>query len=69
MEYKLKLSDLKEIDDLYYVGDLIDLDGSGWVGKAEALEIIQSLNEQSIVAQDLPELDWDDDDFFSDSNF
>ena len=38
----------REIDDMYYVGDIVDIDGDGWVDKAtfqlicfELLELIK----------------------------
>jgi len=40
----LKLSDLMELDGMYYVGDLVDMDGSGWVSKEVALDLIYNLN-------------------------
>jgi len=40
----LKLSDLMELDGMYYVGDLVDMDGSGWVSEKEALDLIYNLN-------------------------
>ena len=29
MNYKMKLSDLKEMDGLYYIADVVDVDGAG----------------------------------------
>ena len=40
----LKLNNLMCYDDLYYIGDIVDVDGSGWVSKKEALELLNSLN-------------------------
>ena len=40
----LKLDDLMCHDDLYYIGDLVDVDGSGWVSKKEALDLLYNLN-------------------------
>ncbi len=34
---KIKLEDLKCVDDLYYVGDIYDVDGNPWVDKQSAL--------------------------------
>lgn len=67
MIYKLTLKDLRKEGDLYYVADVASVDGSGWVSKKEAKEIIDMLNEQAILAQDLngmaldPIEDWYDD--------
>ena len=43
-EHLIKLSDLNHYDDLYYVGDLVDLDGNNWVNKDMAQQIIDQLN-------------------------
>ena len=43
-EHLIKLSDLNHYDDLYYVGDLVDLDGNNWVNKEMAQQIIDQLN-------------------------
>jgi len=40
----LKLDDLMCYDEMYYVGDLIDMDGSGWVSKEVALDLLYNLN-------------------------
>ena len=40
----LKLDDLMCYDDLYYIGDLIDMDGDGWVNKETALDLLYNLN-------------------------
>ena len=43
-EHLIKLSDLNHYDDMYYVGDLVDLDGNNWVNKEMAQKIIDQLN-------------------------
>ena len=43
-EHLIKLSDLNHYDDMYYVGDLVDLDGNNWVNKDMAQKIIDQLN-------------------------
>mgnify|MGYP003348124576 CR=1 FL=1 len=41
----LKLSDLwNHHDGMYYVGDIVDLDGNNWVNKDMAQQIIDQLN-------------------------
>ena len=40
----LKLNNLMCYDDLYYIGDIVDVDGSGWVSKKEALDLLNNLN-------------------------
>ena len=40
----LKLNNLMCYDDLYYIGDIVDVDGSGWVSKEDALDLLNSLN-------------------------
>lgn len=34
---------LKEVDGMYYVGNIIDIDGDGWVDKETAEHIIELL--------------------------
>lgn len=40
----LKLEDLMCYDGLYYIGDIVDIDGSGWVEKNVALDLLYNLN-------------------------
>jgi hypothetical protein len=40
----LKLEDLMCYDDMYYIGDIVDVDGSGWVTKEVALDLLYQLN-------------------------
>jgi hypothetical protein len=46
MNYKMKLSDLKEMDGLYYIADIIDVDGSPWVSKEFALQTLDLVNAE-----------------------
>lgn len=41
----MKLEDLKCCDGMYYVGNIIDVDGDGWVGQQAAIEIIKTMND------------------------
>ena len=43
-EHLIQLSDLNHYDEMYYVGDLVDLDGNNWVNKEMAQKIIDQLN-------------------------
>jgi hypothetical protein len=58
MNYKMKLSDLKEMDGLYYIADIVDVDGSPWVTKEYALNILDGVNE--VVFEDFGEDLFDD---------
>jgi hypothetical protein len=40
----MKLDDLKQYDDLFYVGDIADIDGDGWVSREEAELILLEYN-------------------------
>jgi hypothetical protein len=40
----ITINDLMELDGMYYVGNLVDMDGSGWVSKEVALDLIYNLN-------------------------
>lgn len=44
----ITLEDLKCFDDWYYVGDIIDMDGKGWVLKEEAEQLLAEYNEQYV---------------------
>lgn len=46
MNYKMKLSDLKEMDGLYYIADIVDVDGSPWVSKEFALQTLDLVNAE-----------------------
>ena len=39
-----KLDDLLERDGMYYIGTLVDMDGSTWVPKEMALKILDVVN-------------------------
>ena len=42
----LGLEDLLEYDHMYYVGDIADVDGDGWVNEDDASKILEELNEE-----------------------
>lgn len=46
MEYRIRLKDLKEQDGLYYIADIVDVDGSPWVDKEMALQTIDMINAE-----------------------
>jgi len=46
MNYKMKLSDLKEQDGLYYIRDIVDVDGSPWVEKDFAVQTLDLINAE-----------------------
>ena len=46
MNYKMKLSDLREMDGLYYIADIVDVDGSPWVNKEFALQTLDLVNAE-----------------------
>ena len=39
----MNVNDLMNMNDRYYVGNIIDVDGDGWVSKAEAQSILYQL--------------------------
>jgi hypothetical protein len=39
----MNVNDLMNINDMYYVGNIIDMDGDGWVTKQEAQAILDEL--------------------------
>lgn len=63
MSYTVKLSDLKCIDGLYYIGDIVDVDGSPWVDKKDALELLDVFNAE--LNQPIID-DWSEDTLFDD---
>lgn len=40
---KVDVNTLMNMNDMYYVGNLVDVDGNGWVTKAEAQAILDEL--------------------------
>jgi hypothetical protein len=65
MTYQIKLKDLKQQDGMYYIGDFVDIEGSGWVDKDTALQTIDMLNAEA----NQPIIDDFEDDFFADQEF
>ena len=39
----MNVNDLMNMNDMYYVGNIIDVDGNGWVSKSEAQAILDEL--------------------------
>jgi hypothetical protein len=39
----MNVNDLMNMNDMYYVGNIVDVDGDGWVSKAEAQAILDEL--------------------------
>ena len=39
----MNVNELMNMNDMYYVGNLVDVDGNGWVSKAEAQTILNEL--------------------------
>ena len=65
MTYQIKLKDLREQDGMYYIGDLVDIEGSGWVDKDMALQTIDMLNAEA----NQPIIDDFEDGFFINEEF
>ena len=40
---KVNINSLMNMNDMYYVGNLVDVDGNGWVTKSEAQAILDEL--------------------------
>jgi hypothetical protein len=38
-----QVNELMNMNDMYYVGNLVDVDGNGWVTKTEAISILTEL--------------------------
>ena len=39
----MNVNELMNMNDMYYVGNIVDVDGSGWVTKAEAQAILDEV--------------------------
>ena len=39
----MNVNDLMNMNDMYYVGNIVDVDGNGWVSKSEAQQILNEL--------------------------
>ena len=52
----MNVNDLMNMNDMYYVGNLVDVDGNGWVSKQEAQSILDELmgndDHQATLQQD-----------------
>ena len=46
---KIELKDLECYDEMYYVGHLVDVDGSGWVDEFEAQKLLDEINQPEPV--------------------
>ena len=46
MTYQIKLKDLRKQDGLYYIADIVDIEGSPWVSKEFALQTIEMINAE-----------------------
>lgn len=40
----INVNSLMNMNDMYYVGNLVDVDGDGWVSKAEAQQILDEIS-------------------------
>ena len=40
----IDVNTLMNMNDMYYVGNLVDVDGNGWVTKAEAQAILEEIS-------------------------
>jgi ubiquinone biosynthesis protein COQ9 len=50
MKNEIKLSDLKQHDSMYFIGDLYPYrDGDGWVFEDEAVAFVKEWNEQQAI--------------------
>jgi hypothetical protein len=66
MTYTVKLKDLKKQAGLYYIGDIVSVDGSGWVDKDYAVQLLDMINAE--MNQPIID-DWSEYDLFSDNSF
>ena len=39
----MNVNELMNMNDMYYVGNIVDVDGNGWVSKAEAQSILDEV--------------------------
>ena len=39
----MNVNELMNMNDMYYVGNLVDVDGNGWVSKSEAQAILNEM--------------------------
>jgi len=48
MKNLIKITDLPAADYMFYIGDLVEVDGDGWVSEDAALALLTELNTASI---------------------
>ena len=42
-QLNMNVNELMNMNDMYYVGNIVDVDGNGWVSKSEARQILDEL--------------------------
>lgn len=66
MTYTIKLKDLKKQDNMYYIADIVAVDGSGWATKEETIQLIDMINAE----MNQPFIDdWSEENLFDDYQF
>ncbi len=56
----MNVNELMNMNDMYYVGNIVDVDGNGWVTKAEAQQILDELgiSDTDPNLSDLPDVNF-----------
>ena len=56
----MNVNELMNMNDMYYVGNIIDVDGDGWVSKQEAQSILDELGvtDTDPNLSDLPDINF-----------
>jgi hypothetical protein len=56
----MNVNDLMNMNDMYYVGNIVDVDGDGWVTKAEAQAILDEncMSDTDPDLKDLPNINF-----------
>ena len=56
----MNVNELMNMNDMYYVGNLVDVDGDGWVSKAEAQSILDEMgmSDTDPDLKDIPDINF-----------
>jgi hypothetical protein len=56
----MNVNELMNMNDMYYVGNLVDVDGNGWVTKQEAQAILDemSMSDTDPDLKDIPNINF-----------
>ena len=66
----MNVNDLMNMNDMYYVGNIVDTDGNDWVSKSEAQSILNDLgmNDTDPNLKDIPNINFTNEQGYGDES-